>query len=273
MAFLNDITLGKYIPADSPVHRLDPRTKFAATLVLMGACLSSYSFSPLILSAAFIGGTIALSRLPPSVVLHNLRAFAWLFFFTFTLHALLTPGPVLWRLPYLDLPLTGAGLHQGLFFSARLAAVVVTASLLTLTTSPMDLTSGLERLFGPLRRFGFPAHEMAMMVSITLRFIPVLLEEADRLRRAQLARGADFSGNILRRARNLIPLLVPLFLSAFARADRLALAMESRCYRGGAGRTCYKPLKYGRLDLGAALILGAFALVVISLPHIPFLAF
>ncbi|NKB68053.1 MAG: energy-coupling factor transporter transmembrane protein EcfT [Candidatus Latescibacteria bacterium] len=270
MALLKDITLGKYVQVESPIHRLDPRTKFAATLVLMGASLSSRGFAVLCFSAVFLIGVIALSRLPSGLVLNNLRAFVWLFFFTFTLHALLTPGPALWRLPYLDLAISQAGLHQGLFFTGRLATVVITASLLTLTTSPMDLTNGIERLLAPLQRFGFPAHEMAMMVSISLRFIPVLLEEADRLRRAQLARGADFSGNILRRVRNLIPLLVPLFLSAFARADRLALAMESRCYRGGEGRTCYQPLKFGRQDFSAAFVLGAFVLGVIGLPRIAF---
>ena len=143
-----------------------------------------------------------------------------------------------------------------LSFSVRLAVVVSLASLLTLTTSPIEITDGLERLLNPLRRFGFPAHELAMMVTIALRFIPVLIEEAERLHKAQLARGADFSGGPIRRVRQLMPLLVPLFLSAFARADRLAIAMESRCYRGGVSRTSYRVLQLRRRDLHAAVAVG-----------------
>jgi len=262
MPFLTDITLGKYVAADSPLHRLDPRTKFLATAALMMALLATEGFSPLLLASPFVALLIALSRVPVGMVLKNLRPFLWLFFFTIALHALLTPGATLWRLPWLDRPVTVEGVQLGLFFSLRLAAVVLIASLLTLTTTPMELTDGLESLLSPLRRFGFPAHELAMMVSIALRFIPVLVEEAERLHKAQLARGADFGGNPLRRVRNLLPLLVPLFLSAFARADRLALAMESRCYRGGEGRTRYRELRFARGDGWAALVVLAAALAI-----------
>jgi len=271
MPFLQDITLGKYVAADSCVHRLDPRTKFISTLALMIAVLSTPGFVPLLLFCLFLGVVIGLSRLPAGLVLRNLRPFLWLFLFTFALHALLTPGRELWSLPFADRAITREGLWLGAFFSLRLSAVIVTASLMTLTTAPLELTGGLERLFSPLRRFGFPAHELAMMVTISLRFIPVLVDEAERLRKAQLARGADFSGGPIRRARSLIPLLVPLFISAFARADRLALAMESRCYRGGTERTSFRELRFGRRDLYAGLAALSAVLAIGWIPrHLSF---
>ena len=268
MAFLQDITLGKYFPADSFVHRLDPRTKFLSTLTLMIAVLATPGFAPLFLFGAFLGLAIVLSGLPAALILRNLRPFLYLFGFTFGLHALLTPGHALWVVPYLELTVTRAGLERGAFFSVRLATVIIAASLMTLTTSPMELTGGLERLLNPLRRFGFPAHELAMMVTISLRFIPVLVDEAERLRKAQLARGADFSGGPIRRARSLVPLLVPLFVSAFDRADRLALAMESRCYRGGVERTSFHVFAFSRGDLCAGIAVVVIALAIAVLPRL-----
>ncbi len=263
MAFLQDITLGRYVALDSPVHRLDPRTKLIASLTLMIVALSARSFVPLLTFAVFQLVAIALTRLSYRLVLGNLKPFIWLFTFTFGLHALLTPGRAIFLLPLSEHAVTAEGLHLGAFFVVRLAAVIVAASLLTLTTSPMQLTGGLERLFRPLQRFGFPAGDLAMMISIALRFIPVLVDEAERLRKAQLARGADFGGNPLRRIKNLIPLLAPLFVSAFDRADRLALAMESRCYQGSAERTHYHVLRLGRADGLAALIaLGLIGLIL-----------
>lgn len=263
MAFLQDITLGRYVALDSPVHRLDPRTKLIASLTLMIVALSARSFVPLLTFAVFQLVAIALTRLSYRLVLGNLKPFIWLFTFTFGLHSLLTPGHAVFLLPLSEHAVTAEGLHLGAFFVVRLAAVIVAASLLTLTTSPMQLTGGLERLFRPLQRFGFPAGDLAMMISIALRFIPVLVDEAERLRKAQLARGADFGGNPLRRIKNLIPLLAPLFVSAFDRADRLALAMESRCYQGSAERTHYHVLRLGRADGLAALIaLGLIGLIL-----------
>jgi len=268
MRFLTDITLGKYVAVDSPLHRLDPRTKFLGTCALMIAVLGTGGFAPLLLFSPFLALTILLSRVPARLVLSNLRPFLWLFLFTLVLHALMTPGAILWRIPWLGRPITAEGMWMGLFFSLRLASVILIASLLTLTTTPMELTDGLERLLNPLRRFGFPAHELAMMVAIALRFIPVLIEEAERLYKAQLARGADFSGGPIRRARSLIPLLVPLFISAFSRADRLALAMESRCYRGGIGRTSYRELKFTPADAWAALVVLAAFLAIFGVPRL-----
>ncbi len=280
MAFLQDITLGKYIAADSPLHRLDPRTKFVSVMLLMTALFTAqvfappgrkYLFAPLLFFGLFLVLVVPLARVPVGVVVKNLRPFIWLFLFTMVIWALWPPPQpykVLWHLPAVDLFVTLEGLQRGAFFSLRLYLIIITASLLTLTTAPMELTHGLERLLSPLRRIGFPAHELAMLVSISLRFVPVLVEEAERLHKAQLARGADFTGGPIRRARNLIPLLVPLFISAFARADRLALAMESRCYRGGTERTHFRELKFGMSDLYTGLTVLAAIAVVISLPFL-----
>ncbi len=254
MAVLKDITLGKYIATNSPLHHLDPRTKFIATLMLMSAVFATSQFAALIPFFLLLAAALFWARLPARLVLNNLRPFVWLFSITFALNALLTPGQVLWLLPAVDYAVTVEGLQRGGLLCLRLSATIVTAALLTLTTAPTELTSGLERLLKPLRRVGLPTHELAMMVSISLRFVPVLVEEAERLHKAQLARGADFSGGPIRRIQSLIPLLVPLFVSSFARADRLALAMESRCYRGGDQRTHFRPLHFQRIDLIAAFI-------------------
>lgn len=258
MAFLQDIALGRYIALDSPIHRLDPRTKLGGVFALTLAAFAAPNALALLLLGAFLLVATTLARVPLRLFLRQLKTFAWLFLFTFGLHALLTPGRAVLPLPFSDHALTAEGLHLGAFFTARLAAAIVAATLLTLTTAPMEITSGLARLFSPLRRFGFPAGDMALMISIALRFIPVLLDEAERLRKAQLARGADFSGSFLRRSKNLVPLLVPLLVAACGRADRLALAMESRCYASGAERTHYRPLHFGRAD-------GLFTLATLGL--------
>ena len=280
MAFLKDITLGKYIAADSPLHHLDPRTKFISVLLLMSALFAAeglapsarkHLFAPLLFFAIFLSFIVPLSRLPVGIVLKNLRPFIWLFFFTLIMWALWPPPlpyTILWRLPAVDLFITMEGLQNGLFFSLRLSLVIIAASLLTLTTAPMELTAGLEKIFNPLRCIGFPAHELAMMITISMRFVPVLVEEAERLYKAQLARGANFTGGPIQRAKNLIPLLVPLFISAFARADRLALAMESRCYRGGTERTHFRELKFGRRDLYSGLTVLATITAVLSVPFL-----
>lgn len=266
MPLLQNIALGKYVRAESPVHRLDPRTKFLCTVALMVATMAVDEALAIAAFAAAAGGALVLSRLPASLLVGNLRSLGWLFSFTFLFHALMTPGAVLWYLPFVEQTVTVEGLRLGGLFVARLVVVVTAASLMTLTTAPMELTDGLERLASPLRRFGFPAHELALMITIAIRFIPVVAEEAERLRRAQLARGADFSGNPVQRARKLVPLLVPLFLSTFARADRLALAMESRCYCGGEGRTSYRELRFRPGDLYAVLVLGSAIVLALWLP-------
>ena len=254
MALLGNIALGKYVPGDSVLHRLDPRTKLLAVLVWMSAALASHDVAPVAMFCALILATAALSRLAPALLLRNLRAFVWLLLITALLHAAMTPGEVFWHVPWLEIDITRQGLESATMFTLRLSAVVTAASLLTLTTSPLALTDGLERLLRPGRRVGIPAHELAMMVSIALRFIPVLAEEAERLQKAQMSRGAEFGGHPVARARKLVPLLVPLFLSAFARADRLAIAMEARGYRGGEGRTQFRQLRFAGADAVAACL-------------------
>ncbi len=264
MSLLNDITLGRYVSVDSTVHRLDPRTKLGACMVLMSAILIGDSFLGLIGLLFCLLGITARSNLPYGLVLRNLRPFMWLFMLTFGLHAFRTPGAVLWNVPLIDVGMTAEGLSEGIFLAVRLSTLIIAASLLTLTTSPMELTDGLERLLTPFKRFGVPAYELSAVTSIALRFIPTLMDEAHRIRQAQLARGASFEGGLVKRIKSLIPLLVPLFLSAFRRADRLALAMESRCYKGGEGRTSLVELRFKASDLLAIGTVVLLSIIVIT---------
>ena len=202
-----------------------------------------------------------LSQVPPRFVLRGLRPLVIIILFTLALNVFLTPGEVLWKWAFLTV--TKEGLIKGAMMGARLILLIIGTSLLTLTTSPISLTDGIESLLGPGRRIGIPAHELAMMMTIALRFIPTLLEETEKIMKAQMARGADFeSGNLLRRARSLIPLLVPLFVSAFRRADELATAMEARCYRGGEGRTKLRQLRYRSNDYLALGVSSVFMVLV-----------
>ena len=250
---LRDITLGQYYPVDSLVHRLDPRTKILLTVlfiiaVFMAGQLYLYGFI-----LAFLCLAVYLARLPARMIIRSIRPMRILLVFTFVLNlffgsgetALIRLGPVvIWQ----------EGLLNALHFTLRLIFLVMGSSVLTLTTSPVTLTDGLERLASPLKIIRFPAHEMAMMMTIALRFIPTLIEEADKIMKAQTARGADFeTGNLIARAKAMIPLLVPLFISAFRRAGDLAMAMEARCYRGGEGRTRLHKLAFTRRDLVAFL--------------------
>ena len=248
MAILQDLTLGQFIPADSPIHQLDPRTKLCSALILMIGLMwvKDLSVFPLILIS--LSGIIRLSCLPPHMILNNLRAFRWLLLITFIAHACFTPGQSLGIAGYTLPGLTQEGLVQGMIFTLRLITIMTIAAILMLTTAPLDVSDGLESLLKPLQRFGLPAHELAMMMVIALRFIPTLVEEAERLQKAQMARGADFTGNPIRRARRMTSLLIPLMLSAFKRAEDLAVAMEARCYRGGLGRTHYRNMAMTRND-------------------------
>lgn len=260
---LRDITLGQYIPGDSPVHRMDPRSKIIIGLVYIVVLFFIRDLAAYSVMALFTAMVAAIASIPARILIRGLRPVLFIIFLTFILNVLLTPGDVIYTAG--PLTVTAEGLRQGVTMVFRLLLLIITTSLLTLTTSPIDLTDGLERLMGPGQRIGIPAHELAMMMTIALRFIPTLMEEADRIMKAQMARGADFaSGNLLRRARSLIPLLVPLFVGAFRRADDLALAMEARCYRGGEGRTRFRQLRLTIVDwAGGAVSLLAmtFALV------------
>ncbi len=251
---IREITIGQYYPADSRLHRLDPRTKFIGTLLFIVSIFLFHSIPGYALAALFLAAMIRLSKVPVKFIFKGLKAVFMIMLFTAVFNILLTPGTVLWQWKFLRV--TREGLVLAGQMAVRLVFLVVGSSIMTLTTSPNQLTNGLERLLRPLNRIHIPVHEISMMMSIALRFIPILLEETDKIMKAQIARGADFEkGNILQKAKNMVPLLVPLFISAFRRANDLAMAMEARCYHGGENRTQMKPLQYHRHDRIAFLIL------------------
>uniref|UniRef100_UPI0037DD099C energy-coupling factor transporter transmembrane component T family protein n=1 Tax=Methanomethylophilus alvi TaxID=1291540 RepID=UPI0037DD099C len=251
-----DITVGQYLPGNSVVHRMDPRSKILLTLFIIVFLFMTNSFVGYGLFALLIFGTVVVAKIPMNYILRGLKPLILILVLTFGLHLFMDPGDVLFHIGPINA--TKQGLISGLMMVFRLILLIVTTSIMTLTTSPIDLTDGLERLMRPFQAVGVPAHELAMMMTIALRFIPTLIEETDKIMKAQMARGADFeSGNIIRRVKSMIPVLVPLFVSAFRRADELALAMEARCYRGGKGRTRMKELKFSSLDAvtsGAVLV-------------------
>jgi energy-coupling factor transport system permease protein len=259
MAILQDITLGQYYPVDSLVHRLDPRTKLLVSVAWMSGLLLTNDVALTAMWGVATFATVVAARLPFPLVVRNLRAFGWLFLLTMVVHVFFTSGTTWLRLPVVGWTIAKEGVQRGLLYSFRLALLVVMAALLTLSTSPIEITDGLERLMRPLRRLGVPVHELSMMMSLAMRFVPTLLEEADRLQKAQVSRGASFEGNVVQRVRSILPLVVPLFISSFRRADELALAMDARCYRGGQGRTCYRQLRlqagdYVAIGIGAGLL-------------------
>ncbi|MBC8183105.1 energy-coupling factor transporter transmembrane protein EcfT [candidate division KSB1 bacterium] len=249
MAFLSDITLGQYFPADSFVHRLDPRTKMLSLLAAMTALVLAHSVLKLGFSFFLLFLIIKVSRIPLSIVLRNLKPFIWLFFITLIFHIFLSgEGTELVKIPVIGLTVTKEGLRGGSIYSIRLAEFVMMASLLTLTTSPVEITDALDRFFSPLKKLGLPTHEFTLMITLSLRFIPTLISEADKLRKAQISRGATLEGNIIQRIKSVVPLILPLFISVFRRADELALAMDARCYTGGKNRTSFKNLTFAKSD-------------------------
>lgn len=262
---LKNITLGQYFPGESLIHRLDPRTKLLATIALIAIVFVSRGFAGFILIAAFVLACAASTGIHLKFLFKGLKPILFIIVFTFVLNLFFqTGGNVLVKLG--PVRITDQGLRMASFMAVRLILLVVCSQLLTLTTSPISLTDGLESLFRPLQVLRFPAHEIAMMMAIALRFIPTLMDEADKIMKAQKARGANFeSGKLLQRAKAMIPLLVPLFVGAFRRAEELALAMDARCYRGGAGRTRMKQLKYSKIDLLAGLALLLLLAAVIAL--------
>ena len=244
---LKDITLGQFFPGDSLLHRLDPRTK-SVLLIFFLAAIFVFD-SPLAYAAltAFTAALIAVSRVPPLLMLKALKPLSWIIAFTFVIHLVSTPGDAFFHVWLFDFTWQGAA--KGFFIALRLALLILLSALLTYTTSPLALTDALETLMQPAKRVGVPAHEIAMMMTIALRFVPTLIEEADKIMKAQQARGADFTeGSVIERVKGFVPVLVPLFISAFRRADDLALAMEARCYRGGVGRTQMKALRISSID-------------------------
>lgn len=260
---LKDITLGQYYPGESLLHRLDPRVKIVGTLLYI---ISLFVFRTwgFLLGTIFLAAVILLSRIPVTYIVKGLKTIFILMLFTMVLNAFLTQGEVLWSWKFLHI--TKEGLIMAGKTGLRLIYLVMGTSLMTLTTTPTKLTDAIERLLKPLRVIKVPAHEIAMMMSIALRFIPILMEETDKIMKAQIARGADFeTGNLAKRIKAMIPLLVPLFVSAFRRANDLALAMEARCYAGGDGRTQMKPLQYEGRDRLAYIVLWGYLAAAIAL--------
>lgn len=288
---LKNITLGQYYPADTPVHRLDPRTKILLSLLLLITIFLIDTAWGYLIFAGFILIASVLARVGIKTVLRSIRPLLFIIVFTFILNIFFSTSEMhlkswdLIQLPADKVMRVGdeiivpsnwyivewgwfrisvVGVLRAVEIAVRLILLIQATSLLTLTTSPMQLTDGLESLLGPLGKIGFPVHEMAMMISIAIRFIPTLIDETDRIMKAQTARGAEFDhGGIIARAKNMVPLLVPLFVSAFKRADELAIAMEARGYRGGEGRTKMRRLHMGRNDLVAFLVCVPLCIVLI----------
>ena len=262
---LNNITMGQYYPVDSRVHRLDPRIKLILTIVFIVVVFMAKTFLGYAVILGFVWLTSRLASVPFRMLLRGLKPLRLIIILTFLLNLFFTTGETLW-VEFWIFRITKEGFMQAAFYSLRLVFLVIGTSLLTLTTSPVSLSDGIELLLTPLKKVRFPAHELAMMMTIALRFIPTLLEETDKIMKAQMARGADFeSGNLISRAKAMVPLLVPLFVSAFRRAGDLAMAMESRCYHGGDGRTRLRVLKITKNDwiaCGAMAVL--LALIILE---------
>jgi len=259
---LKDITIGQYIPGDSFVHKLDPRVKILISFAFIVDLFIVNSFKGYIFIVLYTFLSIFISKIHLRYIYKGLKPIFVLILVTALLNLFMTGGTnVIFRWQFLTV--YKEGLVLAAFMVLRLVFLIIGTSLLTLTTSPIELTDGIEKLLNPFKRFGVPAHELAMMMTIALRFIPTLMDETDKIMKAQTARGADFeSGNLVKRAKNLIPILVPLFISSFRRADELAMAMESRCYRGGEGRTRMKILKLTGRDYTAASV--TIALIIAS---------
>jgi energy-coupling factor transport system permease protein len=251
---IKDITIGQYIPGDSFVHKMDPRAKILLSFLYIVGLFLVTNFKGYIFIVAFIALIIYSSKLPFKYIVKGLKPILILILITAVLNIFMLEGKtIVWTWKFITI--YKEGLITAALMVLRLVFLIVGTSIITLTTSPIELTDGIEKLLSPFKRFGTPAHELAMMMTIALRFIPTLIDETDKIMKAQMARGADFeSGNIIKKAKSLIPLLVPLFISSFRRADELAMAMEARCYRGGDGRTRMKVLKLTYRDsLGTAL--------------------
>lgn len=261
---LRDITLGQYYPADSVIHKLDPRVKLFGTLIYVISLFVFKGLPAFILAAIFLVVLIKLSKVPFSYMVKGLKTIVLIMLFAAVFNLFLTPGTKL--VSFWIFTITYEGLKNAVVMMVRLMFLIIGTSLMTLTTTPNELTDGLEKALSPLKYIKVPVHEIAMMMSIALRFIPILIEETDKIMKAQMARGADFEhGNLIQKAKNMVPLLVPLFVSAFRRANDLAMAMEARCYRGGEGRTKMKPLHYQKRDRMAYLTLLVYLAAVIGL--------
>lgn len=261
---MRDITIGQYYPTDSILHKLDPRVKLIGTFLFLVSLFVGEGIAAYAIATVFLAAVIKLSKIPFKMILKGLKAILIILLITVSFNLFLTEGEPIFQLGFLKL--TKEGISVAFFMALRLIYLVLGASLMTLTTTPNDLTDGLESVLGPLNKIKVPVHEISMMMSIALRFIPILMEETDRIMKAQKARGADFeSGNLIQKVKAMVPLLVPLFISAFRRANDLAMAMEARCYRGGEGRTKMKPLHYEKADRTAyGILIGYLILMILA---------
>ena len=261
---IRDITIGQYYPAESRIHKLDPRVTIVCTLFFLVSLFVQNSLLGYVIATVFLGTVIRMSKVPLKFILKGLKPIMILLMFTVVMNLFLTRGGET-LVHFWIFTVTEGGLRTSIFMAVRLMYLVAGSSIMTFTTSPNGLTDGMEKLLHPLNKINVPVHEVAMMMSIALRFIPILLEETDKIMKAQIARGADFeSGNIIQRAKAMIPILVPLFVSAFRRANDLAMAMEARCYHGGEGRTKMKPLKYKTRDRMAYIITVVYVAAVFA---------
>ena len=259
---LRDITLGQYYPADSVIHKLDPRVKLFSTLIFIISLFCFKGLAAFLVATVFLVAVIKLSKVPFHFMVKGLKAIMVLMLITALFNLFLTPGEPIFSFWIFNL--TMEGIQNAGLMAIRLTYLILGTSIMTLTTTPNQLTDGLEKALHPLNKIKIPVHAIAMMMSIALRFIPILIEETDKIMKAQQARGADFeSGNLMKKAKSMIPLLVPLFVSAFRRADDLAMAMEARCYTGGEGRTKMKPLKYAARDHKAYVVVLAYFVVIL----------
>ncbi len=261
---IRDITIGQYFPGKSPIHRMDPRAKIIFTLIYIIALFIAETLWGVLVGGVFALLAFLISKIPLKMILRSLKPIVPIVLLTAVLNVFFIDGEVLWS--YWIIKITKEGVILASLMASRIICLITGTTLLTYTTSPIALTDGIERLMNPLRVVKVPVHELAMMMTIALRFIPTLIEETDKIMQAQKARGADMeTGNIMQRARALIPILIPLFISSFRRADELALAMECRCYRGGHGRTRMKQLKLSAVDFFGAVIMLALPVGIVAL--------
>lgn len=268
---VRDITIGQYYPANSILHKLDPRVKIVCTLLFLISLFLQKSILGYVVATIFLVTVIKKSKVPLKFIVKGLKPIVMLLMITVIFNLFLTDGPTV-LVKFWIFKITDTGLNSAVYMAVRLTYLIIGSSLMTFTTTPNELTDGIEKLLHPLNKIKVPVHEIAMMMSIALRFIPILLEETDKIMKAQIARGADLeSGNIIQKAKSMIPILVPLFVSAFRRANDLAMAMESRCYRGGDGRTKMKPLQYKKRDyIAYAVTLVYLAAIVVVGRFVPF---
>lgn len=261
---LKDITLGQYYQTDSVIHKMDPRIKLIGTIAYIISLFLFRNLTIYIVAILFLSAMIMISKVPFFYIVRGLKMIMILLMITVLFNLFLTPGEAIFS--FWKLALTYEGIENAIYLTIRLIMLIIGSSLMTLTTTPNQLTDGLEKLMGPLKFIKVPVHEIAMMMSIALRFIPILMEETDKIMKAQMARCAEFdSKNLMKKVKALVPLLIPLFISAFRRANDLAMAMEARCYQGGEGRTKMKPLKFYKRDYVALMSIVLYLFVAIIL--------